>query len=420
MTRRSTLAFPYMAYLGKMTISAIPDIAGLSFYRSLTPRKLRSVTRALNLLKEVPRRGLEGLDVALSDTMRSLRATGLADVADLIDSRQFGHTAKGRALGRVDTAISYMQNKFGSATGMNRWNTNMKRTAAHLVMQELIVGARKMGKVGSFIKQGDSYASAVKRVGLSSQDAIRLNHLGLNADRSKCLLDTLYKHGLDADGGKPWGTNRAAFDAHDGAIFPELSKWYQSDRDLFETWTGAVNSEVQNIIVEPKLMSRPLMNATWLGRMFNQFQSFAFSWGNEFAQMAAQRPSSEQAQYIGQVLALGAVSDAIHNALAGRRTFAETSELWTERHRSECSMPQSTGPGSPAGLPARSAGPKRRRGDRPRISASPRPHSRAHRYRDCPAYSARSPTTPIDCSGQPSGPYSMGLWTPKPYTHSGY
>ncbi len=331
LAKRTALNFPYMAYLGKMTVSAIPDIAGMVFYKGLTPKKISTVARALMIFKKMPRRGLEGLDVALNDSIRSLRAASLGDVADLVDGRQFGPGLKGKTLSRIDAGMNWMTEKFSRATLMDRWNTNMKRAAAHMIQQEMIVAARRMKQAGQFMAQGLSETAAVKKAGLSPHDALRLNRLGINADRATRLLDTLYAHGVDIDGSQPWKGNRAAFDAHEGAIFPELNKWWNTDRDLFETFTAAVNSETQNIIVEPKLMSRPLINATWTGRAFNQFQSFAFAWGNQFAQMAAQRPAIEQAQYITWAVGLGGLSEAIHNHLAGRRSFDETAELWRKK-----------------------------------------------------------------------------------------
>jgi len=326
--KRSSLNFPYMACLGKMTVSAICDVAGLVFYRGLTPKRLGKVLRSISLFRKIPRRGLEGLDVALNDSIRSLRAASLGDVVDVADTRMFGTGLKGRSLARADAAVNWLARKFTEATLMNRWNSNMKRTTAHLVIQEIIAGSRRMVRASEYMQRGMAEAAAIRKAGLIEADAVRLNRLGFNADRSRRLLDTLYEYGLDVDGNRPWRGSRAAFDNHKAGIFPELHSWWNKDRDLFETFTAAVNSEVQNIIIEPKMLSRPLMNATWLGKVFNQFQSFAFAWGNQFSQMAVQRPAIEKAQYIIWALGLGAMSAAIHNQLSGRRSFTETAELW--------------------------------------------------------------------------------------------
>jgi len=329
---RNSLRLPYMAYLGKMTVSALTDLASAVFYRHLSPRKLGAMVDAVNGFAKLPnRRHLEGLYVANSDLLHSLRAMELGDVGGMVDSRAFGAGRTGRALQVTDSAMEWAAKKFGDATLINRWNTGMKRWTASLVMGEIIEGAGKMARVGDLMKGGASEAAAVAKVfGNSVEDAQRLARLGFNAERSARLVAMLERHGVYRDG-------VAVADRHGGKIqaghfvAPELHAWHADDPDLFEAFTGAVNAETMNLIIEPKVMSKPLASSMWIGRMFNQFQSFSFSWGNQLAPLAAQRPGYEVLQYAGLMVALGGVVDAIHNSLSGRRSFEDTAAAWRQK-----------------------------------------------------------------------------------------
>lgn len=540
----------YMAALGKMTLSAIPDLAAGVFYNHLSPRHLSTMGEAMLLFREVPlRRHLEGLYVATSDMVRGLRATELGGVADLPDPQRFGPGAFNHGLARVDAGMDWLTSRFTSLTGMNRWNTNLKRSYSTIIMDEVIQGSRKMAKAADLVAGGMDEAAAIHKAGLSAADASRLNRLGLNGDRSKRLMAILQEHGVDWEGNQPWrekgiaprdiknlldsspaepmrhprldgndvqavakafekelvgktirtplgksvtikighffklvsegkaktkgfvakagspleaqsmllsgklqasdingfrpdrasdvllvgqvlespdlilrqqksfegarvshvfvkrfersgkknylvittdeagdmlglqhfsgrsqltneflksgnvvyarpemveggpaeanpphtssiGTKAGGvkgnpivtpFDDFKGYLSPEFNKWFKQDRDLFDTFTHAVNTEVMNLIVEPKLMSKPLINAGFWGRAFNQFQSFAYAWGNQFAPLAAQRPGYQILQYATLATGLGGLADALHNHLSGRRGFEDTMDLWREK-----------------------------------------------------------------------------------------
>jgi hypothetical protein len=217
-------------------------------------------------------------------------------------------------------------------TGMNRWNTNLKRAMATMVGDEIVQGARKMNAAADLMAlDGLDWETARARVGLSTEDATRLARFGMNASRSGRLLDMLFEHGLDYNGEKPWGTDRAAFDKFDGYVFPELNAWFQKDRDLFDSYTAAVNGETTNLIVEPKLASRPILNNRFMGKLVNQFQSFAYAWGTQTVPLAMQRPGYELAMYASLLVGIGGLQDAIHNSLSGRRSLSDTLDLWQRK-----------------------------------------------------------------------------------------
>jgi hypothetical protein len=131
------------------------------------------------------------------------------------------------------------------------------------------------------------------------------------------------RYGLDWEG-KPVQPGHAGF------VSPEFSKWADADRDVFDQLTFAVNSEVQNLIIEPKLLSRPIANQWWIGKAFNQFQSFSMAWGNQHLAALVQRPGYEVAATFALAVGLGALVDALHHALSGRRSIEETAAKWAD------------------------------------------------------------------------------------------
>ena len=322
---RQSLRAPFMAQLGKMAVSAFNDTAALAFYRGFTAEKLGAIGQFFGVMKEAKTtRDIEGLFVALSDANRSIRAMELGDIADLPDHRAFGGGRTGAFLQRSDSAMRYAADKFAMLTGINRWNRIVKRTMAHVIMQTIIDGSRRMARAAELMDGGMDEAAAIRNAGLSAEDALRLNRLGFNGERSRRLMGLLDEHGVDFEGNKVGSK-------HKGYISPEFYAWAEKDRGIRDALCHAINSETMNIIVEPKLGARPLSSARWLGRAFNQFQSFAYAWGNQQIPTAMQRPGGEIAQYAGIAVGIGALTDAIHNQLSGRRNIEDTFRLWQDK-----------------------------------------------------------------------------------------
>jgi hypothetical protein len=329
---RTALRLPFVTMLGKVTVSAFTDLAAATMYSRATPRRLSTMVQALNLLKRMSPRQLQSLYVATADMTRSMRAMELGEIGPYVDHSTFGPGLKGKVLAGIDSVGEYVTRKFATATGLNRWNHNLKVCMAQVIGDTLIEGAGKMSRAMDIVEAtGTTQAEALSRVGLTAEDAARLNRLGLNGERCRRLMDLLYEHGVDHEGNRPWAGDSAAFDKFDGFVFPELSAWYNLDREMFDVWTNAVNSEVQNVIIEPKLGSRPVMNNTFGGKIFNQFQAFANAFGMQQAPMMGARPGYEIAAYATLMVGLGGLVDAIHNSLSGRRTLEETASLWANK-----------------------------------------------------------------------------------------
>ena len=317
-----------MAFLGKAAIANMGDVTAGSFFRNLTGRQRATIIDALNVFTNAPTRDIETQYVAHMDMARTVRDAELADVTENQLHRPYGSGTVGKILTAADTATTYAYDKFATVTGIRRVTSNQSRVFAHMVQQEVIAVARKMAKARRLVDEsGMSEAKAMKTVDLHPLDAERMNRLGVNGAVAQRLMAQLDKHGLDFEG-------RRVTSDHNGYIAPEMKQWAESDKDLFRRLNFAVNSEVQNLILRPKLGSYPVRDGSFqshLIRYVNMFQAFTFAWGNQLLPLAARRPGYEVARYVGLTVAAGAIADAMYAQLTGKRSIAESIEGWQRK-----------------------------------------------------------------------------------------
>ncbi len=335
--QRNFLKMPAMAFLGKVTASSFPDIANLSLYTRMERSHFRAIVTGLRqfaegvALKPVSKDGLEGLSAALDDDGLA-RTMQLMEINDLPFSPHFGDSVTGRALQKADAVLDGLNRGFFRVNGMTRWNTVWKRVAARLVSWQMLHGAQLMARARRFMDAGESEGQALRHAGLSRDDAARLNRLGINGNNAAAVVEQFHRHGTDVDGQAFSGLSADDFAGYKRIVHPNLKDW--NDPDLVEAVTAAINSEVDNLIVTPKLLSRPLFNTDprfgFIGKVFHQFQAFAFAYGNQLAPQLAGRPGFAITNFLTQALFLGAISDAVHNAASGRRDLGETINLWTD------------------------------------------------------------------------------------------
>ena len=317
-----------MAFLGKAAIANMGDVTAGSFFRNLNGRQRATMIDALNFFTSAPTRDIETNYVAHMDMARTVRDAELGDVTENQLHRPYGSGTTGRVLTALDTGTTYAYDKFATVTGIRRVTSNQSRVFAHMVQQEVIAVARKMAKARRLVDEsGMNEARAMKTVDLHPLDAERMNRLGVNGAVAQRLMAQLDKHGLDFEG-------RRVTSDHDGYIAPEMKQWAESDKDLFRRLNFAVNSEVQNLILRPKLGSYPVRDGSFqshLIRYVNMFQAFTFAWGNQLLPLAARRPGYEVARYVGLTVAAGAIADALYAQLTGKRSIAESIEGWQRK-----------------------------------------------------------------------------------------
>ena len=325
---RIALKMPYLAWMGMVTASSLPDLAGLVFAGGVRPKAFAYFGRGVaGMFAKVPQWGLEAVEVAFDESAMR-RIFSMADMTLPMDPRM-ARTRIGRAISGLDRATDQMSRMLATASGMNRWNVNLRRMTAHLVMNNIVRHGRKMELAGKLMKKkGISQEAALKMARLDPRDAARMSKWGLNSQRSGELLDILQDHATDKAGNRIANVRK-----HTGQFNPEYYAWDKGNKEIFDLFVGAINAEVKDIIVDPKLLSRPLGNQKFIGRMFNQFWSFAYAWSNQTAVLGSTRTGVEQVAYIPLALALGATADAIHHHLRGSQTFAESAEAWADPNK---------------------------------------------------------------------------------------
>jgi len=320
---RNFLRLPALAFMGKVTVSSMPDAANIVMYSQLKRIQIQAISEGIKQLAKLTpnRRGLEALAAGLDE--QSQRWDILAETYGMPASPNWGRGLKGKILARTDATMDAMTKGLFRTTGMNLWNNVWKNVAARVINWEMYYGAARLSKAAKLVEGGMDLKTALHKSSLKRVDATRLNRLGINASNADEIVQQFRLHGTDLKG-------RAVTEQTTSIISPNYANW--DNPDLIEAMTSAVNSEVDNLIVTPNLLSRPLFLTDpqfgLVGRVFHQFQSFAFAWGNQLAPIAGQRPGVSQAQFLTTAVFFGAISDAIHNHLSGRRSFSESAEAW--------------------------------------------------------------------------------------------
>lgn len=333
------MKLPFLGYMGGMLLSSIPDMAAVMTMTGWTPRKVRQIGRALIPFTEFDRRGLE-IFAATGDEMASSRTMRLYDV----DSRSGDiRTSDGTAAAVtdwVDQRTDWAAKKMLVWSGMNWWNRNLKRAVAHQFTQESLDVMKKMHKIQNELdalkaKSGVD-ASPAQREALFAkhklriEDAKRYNQIGINAARAKRFLRNTYEVGEFSNGKK---LNEMSFDEFlDDKTFTylEAGKWAKTDRRLFDIYTSGINRLINSTIVDPNLLSRPGFNRTAVGKIFNQFWTFAYAFGTQSIPLAQQQGGVRFASFMGTAMGMGLLTETLKNELAGRQTIAEAAKQLAE------------------------------------------------------------------------------------------
>ncbi len=320
----------YLAMLGSQVLSMINDVASVTLFADVTsvPRNVKAMVKAIAPLKTAAKRDLQLMGLAFEAEQSRVLTMGDID-SGVQPGVGFGATRK--VTGAISVGLDRLTRAFNEVNLANPWNRYIRRAAAYIAMDRITQHSRRL------IRMADEGLTP-RDVGLSNFDAAWLAQRGINAETARKLMGLLHRYGTDENGQTMSAMYADAGDMaknHKGVILPDAGRWLAEEGDavrpLYETYTSAVSFAVDRaMIIRPGLLDRPLMNDNWWGKLFNQFSSFAFAWGNLVARPLAQRPAGRQIATIFAYMGTGAMVDAIRNHLSGRRTFDETAALWQE------------------------------------------------------------------------------------------
>jgi hypothetical protein len=264
---RTIRSLSFMANLGMMTISAIPDIArpimqhGVTAWAKALPRAMLYWAKATKLA----RRDLEDMGIGIESLLAN-RAYMIGDIDD------FG------------SALQKATRSFGKYSGMNAWNSYMKKIAAFTAQNRFIGDARNYAK-------------------LSRRRRERLAKAGINESMAKRIAKESDKHGEQFAGGHHANTN----------------EW--TDREAADLFERVLLKDVDNTIITPGVADRPLFMSKETGKTLLQFKSFFLAAHNQaFIPMMQQlgRGDAAAIQGIMAGLALGMMSEYVRLHLSGR------------------------------------------------------------------------------------------------------
>lgn len=334
---RNAMRVSYMSKLGSVAVAQITDLAPLVLHFMTHPKDLRFIPAAIRGFRGLPAEDLRALNLGLAGILRERAING---VDDLVAGRGFGTGRTRRNTARFERGLERTSDAFTRAT-LLPWITDVEhRLAGTLVLSKLTPAAQKFARAAWLVKGGSSLDAALKEVGMSRYDAARLNKLGLNRQTAAKYLDLVYEHGL-TESDVPIRTVMSKADFIDGRAMPDgglvkpnFGEWSVDDPAavaLRDTLAANLRSEVaRSLIVQPGAFDRPLINQTVIGRIFNQFQGFVLAFANQRMRVVGQLPWSRQLPHVMAYLMLGAMSDAVSQALSGRRSLDETAKLWTD------------------------------------------------------------------------------------------
>lgn len=233
---RAVKQFNLLRMLGGMTISALPDIFrpmmvhGVTSYFKDGLRPFLGGLRAIKLSAEETRLAGTAWDMVLSSRMHSI-----ADVTDNYGKYSW-----------FERGLGWGQEKFGSLTMMNQWNTALKSWAGMITQNNIIRMCQK-------VADGSATAKEMEKLAAASID-------GWDA---RLIAEQFSKHGVVQDG--VYLANTRAWDVSSANI-----------RNALDSFRGAVVRDVDRIVVTPG-QDKPLFFSDPMGSIVGQFKSFSFA-----------------------------------------------------------------------------------------------------------------------------------------------
>ncbi len=278
---KMALNLNYLARLGGMTISAVPDLArpimryGIGAFRDGWLPLVTNFSEFKMLASEVKLTG-----TAL-DMVRDQR---LLDIADIMDD--FGRHS------RFERGVQALTDKFGIVSLMSPWNGALKQ----------MTGVITIGHVMRAVK-------AVSEGKASTKQVNRLAQAGIDDAMAKRIWAQSVDSGTDVR----------------GVHLPNTEDW--KDLGAVEAFRAAIVREVDNLIVTPGL-EKPLWMSTGWGRIMGQFKSFAMVSTQRTLMAGLQQRDAAALTGVMTSLALGALTAKIKATQRGEDTSTWQPGRW--------------------------------------------------------------------------------------------
>ena len=321
---RQTQRLTTMATQGTSLLSNINDSIAPMAMNMLGHGGLSGVARIIRVLAkaEMPHPDLENILAVNQDLGNQFQAVQLGDMPHFIEKEPFGPGLKGKVMTAIDKTTAKMTSAFYNNNGMRWWANGNRVAAANSTYAFINEGAQRLVHAADLIAGGMEREKALAKAGLGEGDFQQLGNAGINITRARQILDVMDKYGTDIHGNRIGRT-------HKGFVSLNAAKWADANPELYDTITGAVNSNALNMSLEPKQGYQVMLNKkSATARLVNTMSSFTMSFGAQWGSILLRRTGSEQAAWLATSLAMGAVTDALHNHISGRRSLSDTADAW--------------------------------------------------------------------------------------------
>lgn len=271
----------YLRLLGGMTISALPDMAGVIMKHGLTSTfrdgfiPLVTNFRAFRAAADEVKQAGTALDMILDS-----RAMSLADITG-----DYGRNSK------FERGIQSLSSRFGVSSLMAPWNASMKQFSGLIVMTNVLKAAERVAK-------GQALKGDVRKLAAG----------GINADLAQRIFTQFSQH----------GDNQA------GVLLAKAGNW--TDRQAIDAFRTAVVRDVDRIIVTPG-QDKPLWMSTELGKTIGQFRSFGISAMQRTMLAGLQQRDAATLNGAMVALGLGAMSYWAKQTIAGK-DLSDNPAVW--------------------------------------------------------------------------------------------
>ncbi len=265
---RAALNLNYLARLGGVTISSLPDAArpimryGLNAFRDGWVPFIQDLQTFKLAAREVRLTG-----TAL-EMVRDQRALELADVMD-----DFGRNSK------FERGVQYAADRFSMMNLMSPWNGAMKSMAGVITMANVIRAVEAVAK-------GKATKSQIGKLAQGGIDDVMAKRI--------------------------WAATEATGDKVNGVHLPNTEKW--TDLKAIEAFRAVINREVETMIVTPGL-EKPLWMSSALGKVIGQFKTFALVSTQRVTLAGIQQKDAAALSGVMTALAIGAMTAHIKNQL---------------------------------------------------------------------------------------------------------
>lgn len=287
----------YVAKLGFMTLSAIPDL--------IRPAMVHGFDRAFGDFWK-PFLSADGEFRKVFNEMLQQQRDDFAMAADYANSVLMQSLIDNHARFQNETALergmSWLADRAGHVYLMSQWNAAMKQIAGTVTMQRLIRAMR------------EDIAGTISDV---ERTYLRANYI--SDDMSRRIMEQIDEHGY--------------YHAERDFTIPSIRQWEAVDHEAALAFRSAMARDVERTIVTPGL-DRPTFTYGgkhtpfgFMGRFAGQFHSFAFASTHRTIIAGLQQGDAAYVGGFAMSVALGTLSYMAKQMAAGREIETDWPEL---------------------------------------------------------------------------------------------